>query len=1222
MRGLSGSRPPTVVLSAGAVEVAEVVCHQSVVQVGKISHRQNLFNFAAELPLEAYRANRFRLTARLRNGPELAGSPQWVDAQERFSTGIVAAAYNEIGGCLRGWAIDRLRPDRHLEIEGVLGGDVVGHAVAHFNEAAAKPPGDHGFILPITCGTKPFQKRGQIRIAGTLVSIEHGDKNIELGGRFLDPRSAVMAMRPAQDEAVIGAVDGILSNNLLSGWAINRKAPGSPVELRLFIDGAHYASTRTELPRADIRSKFGGDGRSGFVFEINPDLMIGGGHRFSVQPPQGAGKLENHEGMLRGWPAQLPDRDAFGRVARQSVAKFLAQKPANPASTRPRVALIVLNLNGAHFLRQFLSSFFKFNSYKNVEIIVVDHGSTDDSDALADAFSDRGVRLIKRNANYSFSDSNNFAARHTDADILIFANNDIIFSSDLMPRFVPTLQRKDVGAAGIKLYDASATAETEARRAGPVQHIGVHFDTSSPRPLPSPFETRPAPHLGKAATGAWKVPAVTGAFMGCRAKVFKDAGGFDGGFYYGYEDIDFCLKLTCREKLDIICRNDLAAIHIGGATRYDEKPVSHSSQTRNREALSRRWAAILRGSIRADLFAKPSFWTTHAPIVAFAVSGVGEDIAFGDYFTALEFGAALAEEYACHLTFLPPGNWYDLAGIDVLIAMRPDYDLRKARRSPSTFTSIAWARNSFREWAQRPGTDCFHMMWSSSAEGASFLTKNLRRRVDVVPIATNPRRFGSGKPTKAWSSDCCFAGNYHSDARDIEYALGSIRNHRIKIFGHDWEKAPRQLPGLMGPVSYGKVPDVYASSRIVLDDANSVTRQWGSVNSRVFDALAASRLVVTNGDRGVRELFKSPVPTYANAAQLQAVLDKYLSDNKARSRLAAKLRSEVLARHTYKHRAVRFGALLRKHMAKELRFGIKIAAPEAEKESWGDYHFACGIARALSNAGHTARIDALEHWYGPLGAGDDVVLTLRGITPYVVRAGALNLLWLLSHPEGTSLDELRTFDHVFVASELYAKKLEAVAGISSSTLLQCTDPRLFDPKTPDLGFPKYDLLFVGNARDRLRPAVKHALGLKRDLAIIGAGWEGLIPGHFVNQDRVPNDCLSTLYRCAKFVLSDHWNDMRAHGFISNRIFDATAAGARIVTDDVPGIRALFGETIGVFKDAKSFRNEIDRLEKDERRLAAGRKRLSHKVRTMHNFDARIRQLLRIVENISKRRSIG
>jgi hypothetical protein len=52
---------------------------------------------------------------------------------------------------------------------------------------------------------------------------------------------------------------------------------------------------------------------------------------------------------------------------------------------------------------------------------------------------------------------------------------------------------------------------------------------------------------------------------------------------------------------------------------------------------------------------------------------------------------------------------------------------------------------------------------------------------------------------------------------------------------------------LRPPVPYRRIPEVYAAAKVVLDDSNHVTKQWGSVNSRVFDALAMGVLVITNG---------------------------------------------------------------------------------------------------------------------------------------------------------------------------------------------------------------------------------------------------------------------------------------------------------------------------------------------------------------------------------------
>ncbi len=50
----------------------------------------------------------------------------------------------------------------------------------------------------------------------------------------------------------------------------------------------------------------------------------------------------------------------------------------------------------------------------------------------------------------------------------------------------------------------------------------------------------------------------------------------------------------------------------------------------------------------------------------------------------------------------------------------------------------------------------------------------------------------------------------------------------------------------------------------MVDDANHVTKPWGSVNSRVYDALATGALPLTNGILGSIDAFRSQLPVYSN----------------------------------------------------------------------------------------------------------------------------------------------------------------------------------------------------------------------------------------------------------------------------------------------------------------------------------------------------------------------
>ena len=83
------------------------------------------------------------------------------------------------------------------------------------------------------------------------------------------------------------------------------------------------------------------------------------------------------------------------------------------------------------------------------------------------------------------------------------------------------------------------------------------------------------------------------------------------------------------------------------------------------------------------------------------------------------------------------------------------------------------------------------------------------------------------------------------------------------------------------------------------------------------------------------------------------------------------------------------------------------------------------------------------------------------------------------------------------------------------------------------------------------------------VAVYGGGWEGRLPDGVLAGAYLPNTELGAAYGAAGVVLNDHWDDMRDEGFLSNRLFDAVASGARVVTDDVAGLRRVFGPEVQV-----------------------------------------------------------
>ena len=97
------------------------------------------------------------------------------------------------------------------------------------------------------------------------------------------------------------------------------------------------------------------------------------------------------------------------------------------ASQDQGISIIVLNRNGASLLIDLLKSLQTHVMYSPLEILVIDHASTDSSLVVLKRFEKSlPIRTIAFKENHSFSYSNNFAARQARYDNLLFLNNDIV----------------------------------------------------------------------------------------------------------------------------------------------------------------------------------------------------------------------------------------------------------------------------------------------------------------------------------------------------------------------------------------------------------------------------------------------------------------------------------------------------------------------------------------------------------------------------------------------------------------------------------------------------------------------------------------------------------------------------------------------------------------------------------------------------------------------------
>ncbi len=176
-----------------------------------------------------------------------------------------------------------------------------------------------------------------------------------------------------------------------------------------------------------------------------------------------------------------------------------------------------------------------------MEILVVDNQSeAAETRSFLDRFAETApLRVLPHDGAFNWALINNRAAARTDADVLIFLNNDTVaLTPDWCDELCSQAIRPGVGAVGARLLYAD----------GAIQHAGVvtggwhaftaHEGVGARGDDPG--------YLGRHAL-VREVSAVTGACLATRAALFRDMGGFDAmNFPVEGNDVDYCFRVQQR----------------------------------------------------------------------------------------------------------------------------------------------------------------------------------------------------------------------------------------------------------------------------------------------------------------------------------------------------------------------------------------------------------------------------------------------------------------------------------------------------------------------------------------------------------------------------------------------------------------------------------------------------------------------------------------------------
>lgn len=224
----------------------------------------------------------------------------------------------------------------------------------------------------------------------------------------------------------------------------------------------------------------------------------------------------------------------------------------------PSVALVILNWNGKNFLEKFLPSVV-LSDYENLELIVADNASTDDSIKFLEQ-NYPSIKIILNGANEGFAKGYNTALKQVTADYYILLNSDVQVTPGWITPVISLMETdKAIAACQPKIlsFENKNKFEYAGASGGWIDKFGYPFT----RGRIFDFCENDEGQYNNTSEIFW----ATGAAMFVRASVYHEQNGFDEYFFAHQEEIDLCWRMQ-RAGHKIFVVPSSVVYHVGGGT--------------------------------------------------------------------------------------------------------------------------------------------------------------------------------------------------------------------------------------------------------------------------------------------------------------------------------------------------------------------------------------------------------------------------------------------------------------------------------------------------------------------------------------------------------------------------------------------------------------------------------------------------------------------------------
>ena len=235
------------------------------------------------------------------------------------------------------------------------------------------------------------------------------------------------------------------------------------------------------------------------------------------------------------------------------------------------VSVIIVNYRSAAFICNCIESAFKFPSAGDMEWVIVDNDSKDNSKEVI-TLRFPFVKWIDMGYNAGFARANNRGIRESKFEVVLLLNPDVIVLEDAIAKCYQKFIKTNYVACGVQMLNPDHSPQISGSHfaKGGLNHllplpywgafvkwIGLNFNIRR-----TPIERADSEEM---------VDWISGAFLMVKKEAIAKAGGMDEDFFLYAEEVEWCSRLRKIGELCIF--GDLHVIHLEGSIINTDRQI-------------------------------------------------------------------------------------------------------------------------------------------------------------------------------------------------------------------------------------------------------------------------------------------------------------------------------------------------------------------------------------------------------------------------------------------------------------------------------------------------------------------------------------------------------------------------------------------------------------------------------------------------------------------------